>query len=260
MPPGQLFCDFHTTRLYGNNTPKAQVQFLTDVIDRWVFGNFTPTQSDISVQGEHTGFISQTGEFTPIKQFFDGSLPSTNRNGIPSKINFNDAGGRQTIAAGTLSKFPWSNQFKLFQHLYQYFGKMFDCSAYGTSTELPIYQGNPSMFDAHRFMNLTHETVSYLISQMELSMLSFGIPKDEVQPLISHIDTTFNRRCAPPSNILGSPVLNSLCNGPDCPLAQGARCDLYGEPQTKLTSKPDNSAASKIVLSFIIGILIYRVL
>ena len=61
----------------------------------------------------------------------------------------------------------------LLTHLYQFFGILLGCSGVG-EMGFPSYQGDPSMYRVHKYMNLDPNEVGYFISQVGGAAASFG--------------------------------------------------------------------------------------
>lgn len=111
-----------------------------------------------------------------------------------------------------------SNQYFLLTHLYQYFGSLLNCSAYGTEG-FPEYMGEASQFNVHRFMVLDAYQVGYLccslerrlllkeydlaqngyfVEQVGLAAASFGVSAEDVTAVGSALLSYFNVRCSQP--------------------------------------------------------------
>ena len=118
-----------------------------------------------------------------------------------------------------------SNQYKLLTHLYQFFGAALGCSQYGMAG-FDAYQGVPSQYQVHRFMNLTYAQNGYFIQQIALAAQSFGVASSDITAVGTLLNNVFNYRCTPPATVIPSagPVLQSICIAPSCPLAPNANC------------------------------------
>ncbi|PHH71349.1 hypothetical protein CDD82_6555 [Ophiocordyceps australis] len=104
------------------------------------------------------------------------------------------------------------------------------------------YQGSPSQYEVHKFMDLDKAQVSYFIQQVGLAAKSFGVADADIATVAAALNSLFNVRCAPPTTVIKSqgPHLQSICTDPQtCPLAKDAMCDKYGEPQ-----KPERAGSS----------------
>jgi hypothetical protein len=111
--------------------------------------------------------------------------------------------------------------------LYQFFGKLLGCSAYGT-TGFPAYSGH-SMQSAHAFMDLDPSEMGYFITQVGLAASSFGVTKDDVTAVAGALTKLFNYRCSPATTVIPEmgPTLNSICQNEQCPLDPMAQCSAY---------------------------------
>lgn len=121
-----------------------------------------------------------------------------------------------------------SNQQFLLTHLYQFFGSLLGCSTYGMPG-FPAYDGFPSQFAVHRFMNLDENEVGYFIQQVGLAATSFGVTQEDATAVGQSLNMAFGYRCAPNATIIAAqgPNQQSICSADSCPLAEGAVCDQY---------------------------------
>ncbi|KAF2766963.1 hypothetical protein EJ03DRAFT_297470 [Teratosphaeria nubilosa] len=211
-PTNTSICDYYTTALFTDNTAKNQYALLTALVNRAGTGNQTTSTkvNGIVVPGEYNGTAVN------LLPYFDAELKSTNRNNMPACVNFLDGG---------------SNQNTLFAHLYQYFGALLGCSAYGTA-DFPAYQGNPNMYEVHKFMYLNAYQVEYFIEQVGLSAKSFGVADSDVTAVGQSLTSAFNYRDSAPVALLpGAPVQpQAICIDPSCPLAANPDYSAYETP------------------------------
>ncbi|KAH9844973.1 hypothetical protein Tdes44962_MAKER06958 [Teratosphaeria destructans] len=191
-PTNTSICDYYTTALFTDNTAKNQYALLTALVNRAGTGNQTTDTkvNGIVVPGEYNGSAVN------LLPYFDAELKSTNRNNMPACVNFVDGG---------------SNQETLFAHLYQYFGALLGCSTYG-SADFPAYQGNPNMYEVHKFMYLDAYQVEYFIEQSLTAAFDYRdsapvalLPNTEAQP-------------------------QAICINPSCPLAANPDYSAYETP------------------------------
>jgi len=89
-------------------------------------------------------------------------LASTNDNGTAKALNFLDGGGAAPLMMNMAANSNTTVQYALLTHLYQYFGLLLGCSAYGTEG-FPAYQGNTNMYSVHKFMDLSAAEMGYFI-------------------------------------------------------------------------------------------------
>lgn len=77
----------------------------------------------------------------------------------------------------------------------------------------PAYDGFPSQYQVHKFMDLNHYEVSYFIQQVGLAASSFGVAKDDITVVAGALDKLFNYKCLPPATAIKAqgPQLQSIC-------------------------------------------------
>lgn len=178
------------------------------------------------------------GEQVNLLPYFSGALASTNRNNMPTSVNFIDGGGADAIIANpTSAGADGSNQQKLFTHLYQYFGKLLGCSQYGMMG-FPAYSGAPSQYNVHKYMNLDHAQMTYFIQQVGLAAKSFGVSDADIMTAATSLNNAFNYRCSPPTEIIPEQgkQLQSMCTNETCPLDPKSTCAAY--PNNAMASNP----------------------
>lgn len=145
--------------------------------------------------------------------YFDGSLASSNRGGSSGvAINNLDGGGAEPLKMNMPANSNTSNQYFLLTHLYAFFGSLLGCTTYGMPG-FPAYDGFPSQYQVHKFMDLNHYEVSYFIQQVGLAASSFGVAKDDITTVAGALDKLFNYRCLPPATAIKAqgPQLQSIC-------------------------------------------------
>jgi hypothetical protein len=115
----------------------------------------------------------------------------------------------------------------LITHLYQFFGKLLGCSGYG-QMGFPAYQGNPNMYEVHKYMNLDPNELGYFISQVGAAATCLGVASSDVTIVANVLMEYFGYRCSPPMAITGPVLPQSMCTDCDkCPYAQNADCSAY---------------------------------
>jgi hypothetical protein len=203
-----LICDKYTKALFVNNTAENQLALITAVVNRAVLGD-----SAKSVPG----ILAPEGG---LAVYFTGAENTTNQDGMAVSENFLDG------AADLPTPDPNSNTAMLLDHLYQFFGSVFGCTAAG----FPAYAGDPDMFRVHKFMGITAEQNDYFINQVGLSAASFGVTAADVTTIYNYLDDTYNTRCAPPLTASdGVPAYligtnPSICTADSCPMAMDSTC------------------------------------
>lgn len=104
-------------------------------------------------------------KFAPYFMGISGN--TSNRGGVAvSGINFLNGGGATPLLNDNLPP-NGTNQYLLVNHLYQYFGVLMGCSMQNTIA-FPGHLGHTSMYDVHKFMDLTYAQTTYFIDQVAL--------------------------------------------------------------------------------------------
>jgi len=244
-PMNESICDYYTTALLMNNTAANQMTLLTLVVNTAVIGNYTQPNVGIMVPGILASGQMQEGVPIDLLKYFNGSLMSTNVGGNPRSVNFLDDGGAAPLMMNKPANGNSSAQYFLLTHLYQYFGALLGCSMQGTGGVFSGYQGDPSQYQIHKFMNLSKPEMDYFITQVGLSAASFGVATSDVEAVGMALNDTFNMRCSPPTVVIpaqGS-QLQAICINPDCPLASGAVCAQYEMAATMSASAMSSGAS-----------------
>lgn len=169
------------------------------------------------------------GTAVNLAPYFTGMLASSNRGGQSGvAINFLDGGAATPLMANMPANSTSGNQYELLTHLYEYFGTLLGCTMQGQDA-FPAYQGQASMYEVHKFMDLNYAEVTYFIQQVGLAAESFGVTSDDAAAVGMALNNAFNYRCAPPATVVPSQgmVLESICIADDCPLAANATCSSY---------------------------------
>jgi hypothetical protein len=241
-PSNTSICDYYTTALLMNNTAENQMTLLTLVVNTAVIGNYTKPNVGIMVPGILAQGQMQEGMPVDLLQYFNGSLKSTNQNGVASSVNFLDDGGAAPLMLNKPANTNTSAQYFLLTHLYQYFGTLLGCSMQGMAG-FNTYQGEPSQYQVHKFMNLTKYEMDYFITQVGLSAASFGVATDDVMAVGMALNDTFNQRCSAPAAVIPAQgaQLQAICQAPDCALATSPVCDQYSVAATMSESMMSGS-------------------
>lgn len=179
--------------------------------------------------------------------YFNGQLASSNRGGSSGvSINFLDGGGAAPIKMNMPANDTSSNQYFLLTHLYQFFGSLLGCSDYGMAG-FPAYDGFPSMYQVHKFMDLDVNEVGYFIQQVGLAAESFGVTADDATAVGKALNSLFGYRCAPNATAIAAQgsQQQAICIADNCPLAEGAVCDQYAAAvEPKNATGSSNSTAT----------------
>lgn len=181
--------------------------------------------------------------------YFNGELASSNRGGSEGvSINFLDGGGAAPIKMNMPANDTTSNQYFLLTHLYQFFGSLLGCSDYGMPG-FPAYDGFPSMYAVHKFMDLDVNEVGYFVQQVGLSAQSFGVTAADATAVGMALNSLFGYRCAPNATAIAAqgPQQQSICIADNCPLAKDAVCSQYEtavEPKNATTGSNSTSTGT----------------
>src|SRR5579871_6699776 len=236
-PSNESICDFYTTALLKNNTAENQYTLLTLVVNTAVIGNYTQPNVGIAVPGILAPGM-QDGVAVDLLKYFNGSLMSTNRGGMRASVNFLDDGGAAPLMQNKPANTNSSAQYFLLTHLYEMFGSLLGCSMQANNSAFPTYAGDASMYQVHKFMNLSKPEMDYFITQVGLSAASFGVATSDVMAVGMALNSTFNQRCSPPTVVIQAQgeQLQAICINPaSCPLATNAVCALYDEAATSMS-------------------------
>ena len=188
------------------------------------------------------------GEKVNLAPYFTGALLSSNRNNKPTSVNFLDGGGAAPLMKNMPAEDKTSNQYFLLTHLYEFFGALLGCTQQGM-TGFDAYSGDGSMYDVHKFMDLSYADVTYFITQVALAAGSFGVAKDDITAVGEALGGLFNVRCGPATAVIPSQgkLLQSICIDKSCPEAKGGDCSKYDaavEPSKAAMTTPMSSPTS----------------
>ncbi|KAB5524006.1 hypothetical protein GE09DRAFT_486586 [Coniochaeta sp. 2T2.1] len=227
-PENVTICDYYTTALLVNNTAENQYTLLTLLVNTVVIGNYTMPNVGVAVPGILAPGTVE-GEDVNLAPYFTGGLASTNRGGNTGRsVNFLDGGGAEPLQKNMPANNEMSNQYFLMTHLYQFFGALLQCSQYSTPG-FAAYSGSASMYETHKFMALSNAEVQYFITQVALAASSFGVAESDITAVGTALNSLFGVRCSPAVEVIPpqGEQLQAICIEEDCPLAEGAMCDLY---------------------------------
>jgi hypothetical protein len=183
------------------------------------------------------------GTHVNLLPYFNGALLSTNTGGSSgASVNFLDDGGAVPLTMNMPSNGTTSNQYMLLTHLYEFFGALLGCSMMNT-TDYPAYSGEASMYEVHKFMDLSYAEMGYFITQVALSAASFGVAQEDIAVVGQALGKLFDYKCSPPTTVIPSQgaQLQSICTGDGCPLDPNAVCAQYQN-----ISAPGNATSSSM--------------
>src|SRR3954471_17736985 len=109
----------------------------------------------------------------------------------------------------------------LITHLYEYFGALLGCSTYGN--EDWTYGGESSMYEVHKFMDLSAAEFGYFVQQVALSAASFGVASSDIAAVGMALQSAFGFKNSPPMAVVTKDEqLQAICIGEGCPEAEKA--------------------------------------
>lgn len=81
----------------------------------------------------------------------------------------------------------------------------------------------------HKFMDLSHDEVSYFIQEVGLAATSLGVTTEDATAVGKQLDMVFNYKCAANATVIPAqgPQQQSICIADDCPTAPNATCSAY---------------------------------
>lgn len=198
------------------------------------------------------------GEEVNLLPYFTGELNSSNVDGKASQVNFLDGGVAQPLLSNLPADDTTSNQYFLLTHLYQFFGTLLGCSLQSNTTtgDFPVYSGDTSMFEAHKFMNLSANEMGYFISQVGLAASSFGVTDDDVSTVATALNSLFNLKCLPATAVVTTePELQSICIGDGCTLASPSDCAAYTASSTTSSSDGKDKFPRSSIIAIVVSIV-----
>ena len=91
------------------------------------------------------------------------------------------------------------------------------------------YDGDPSMFEVHKFMSLNSIQLGYFIQQVALAGASFGVAQADLEAVGTALQHLFGLRCSPSVEIAKGQgaQLQAICVAQSCPLSSDAVCNKY---------------------------------
>lgn len=95
--------------------------------------------------------------------------------------------------------------------MYEYFGVLLGCSAFGTSY-VP-YAGSTNLYEVHKFMALDSYEVGWFIQQVGLAATSLGVSAADATAVGAALTKFFDYRCLAPVSIPSTapPAPQSIC-------------------------------------------------
>jgi len=243
-PMNMSICDYYTTALLMNNTAANQATVLTLVVNTAIIGNYTKPNVGIAVPGIlANGTVN--GTMVSLLPYFSGGLASTNTGGtVGRSVNFLDDGGAVPLMKNMPANGTTSNQYTLVTHLYSYFGVLLGCSMQN-STAYGAYKGDSSMYEVHKFMDLSYAEVTYFNEQVGLAAMSFGVTKEDATAVGNELMAAFGYSCSPPAVIIPyqPSELQAICIDSTCPVAPvNATCSSYAAAMEPGMSNATTSA------------------
>lgn len=133
----------------------------------------------------------------------------------------------------------------LLTHLYEYFGVLLGCTMQGNDA-FATYAADGSMYDVHKFMDLSAAEVGYFITQVALAGASFGVAADDLTGVGKALNGLFGYKCSPPAVVVPAQgaQLQAICIGDGCPTAPMPTCAAYGAAVMMPSVVPSNASAT----------------
>jgi len=223
-------CDWYAEDLFGANTAANQQLLMTYILNTAILGNYTQPNVGIAVTGV-AGISVFNGTTVDVITYFDAALYSTNDGTTPHGVakNFLDDGGATPLMNSMASNGNMSSaQYKLITHVWQYFGVLLNCSLQGND-DFPAYEGRQSMYEVHKYMDVTAYEQGWFVDQLTLAAASIGFTAADTTIWFNTMTGLFSSRCSLPTAVgYQSPQLQAICISSDCPLAENSDCSLYG--------------------------------
>ncbi|MCJ1355978.1 MAG: hypothetical protein MMC33_005972 [Icmadophila ericetorum] len=229
-PSNVSICDYYATSKYGTNSSDTQLQLIQSIVALAFGGSFNLSQYSV------TGILNQ-GTFqtttVDLRQFFNGSIQSSNLNNQPVAIDWLNGGALDPLYSFLSNETSdiiisdLTNQGKLFANFLYSFSEMFGCTMGPTSPS----NNEVALAYVHKFMNLNWIQIDlgYFIQELSTATTQVGFSDEDSATLATSLNSLYNVRCAPPvSTNGGPPELLSLCQASNCPLAEpNPDCDAY---------------------------------
>ncbi|EHK41578.1 hypothetical protein TRIATDRAFT_147444 [Trichoderma atroviride IMI 206040] len=228
-PADVSMCDYYTkTLLAKDNTPENQLLLVTLLVNTVILGNYTTPNVGIAVPGLLAPAVVN-GENVNLLPYFSGEYSTTNTGDCQgATVNFLDGGGPAPLLQNKPADDETSRQYFLVTHLYQYFGALLGCSFQGYPA-FPAYAGAASMYQVHKFMELSYAQNKYFIDQHVVAAESLGFSSADSKIFSDNLYSIFAVRCGGPTSIIKAQgaQLQSTCLTDDCPVADDSECNLY---------------------------------
>lgn len=91
-------------------------------------------------------------------------------------------------------------------------------------TGYAAYSGEASQYQVHKFMDLSYAEVTYFITQVATSAMSFGVAPEDLADVGTAINSLFNVRDGNLATVIPAQgaQLQSICTDETCPLAKNS--------------------------------------
>lgn len=256
-PSGVSMCDYYTNIQFpGNNTELTQYLFMKMTTNRIITGSPADGVYGLADVGTFQG-----QNYSQI-QFFNGSLATSNVNGVPTFKNFLDGGGLAPIYAGGNPSNDWnttmsSAQYGLVVHAIGMFGALLGCSKQGGAI-FPPYSGRMSMYETHQFMNIPRDLLNYHMTQIVGSYRSYNFSLADQALAMQLINGTFGSKCSPNVTISQSlaPAVQSICTGTGCALDPAGPCAVSLAVAPKSGANPLRNSAILAIFAVFVALLL----
>lgn len=266
LEANQTYCDKYSAIVLDVDietmTPDQQYTFLQTFVNSAVVGYQNPGDETLFSDGILSEYLNAEGQNVTLAGFFSGAAATTNRNNAAVQVNFLDGGAGDSLTNNTNleDQYNETNQFTLFSHLYQYFGGLLGCRYYGENADFPTYQGESSMYEAHKFMGLTTEALEHFIGQVGATLVAYGGSVEDATAIGGVLTDTFAFRCLPAAAVVTTDAaLQSICLDSACEEASPSDCPAY----VAAGANPDGSGntggsfGARVVISSIVSTLVF---
>ncbi len=210
-------CQEAAAAAYGSSNDNTQQQWLSAYTRTFLTGNSADVNGIFS--------LSST-----LMKYFNGQLAITNRDGVPTTVNFLDG-------IGSGSPVPGSNTEKLVKSFVRFFSSLYGCQATGT----PPYDGVSSMYEVHKFMKLSKDDVDYFIKQVVGAAAANSVSPSVVESTNTTMYNLFMKRCAPVVTAEEYPNIPSFLHGHFQTVCTDASCTVGGDDCTYNGTAPSDS-------------------
>lgn len=219
-------CGKYTAALFKEDTAANEAKLLTALVNTVVIGNYTESKTGKAIPGILKPGM-QDGKEVNLAPYFSGALKSSNEGGKAVCKNFLDGGAAEPLMKNMPANDKTSNQYFLLTHLYKFFGMLLQCP-HQNDPAFGAYDGDASMYEVHKFMNLGAPEFNYFVTQVAGAAASFGVSEDDIKAVGMALNSAFGEKCAPADK---NGDLQAICIGEGCKQSDKAACDKYAKAE-----------------------------